>query len=147
MSIAGFENELATFFQQEQVGTEEDPYGETEPVYEWTAVFEEIPVRWEPQQGEYVREATGERLIKEPRIFVDPALVGVIGPSGYGDDYYGIGPYGGLDPGLYSRGIDENQRIELSGVSGRFVIDDIREHRLDSQIPNHIQLEVSRIED
>ena len=140
--IAGFENEAATFYVQDQVGTQEDPYGEETPVYDWVAKYENVPVRAEQRDAEYVTEVHGEWPQEIYRIFVDPLDIGVA-DTGFGEDFGDA--FGGVEG--YQLGIAADDRVELSGVTGRFKIHPPNLQRLDRAVPEVVQLEVTRIGD
>jgi len=138
--IDGFDTHTATFYREQKVGTEEDAYGEPEPVFDWVVSFEDVPVRVEQQNAEYVRDVYGEWPQEVYRLFVDPLQVGDT-EAGYGDSYGSY--YGGLLR-EYQIGISPNDRVELAGVTGTFSIQPPNIRGL-SDIPEVVQLEVVRI--
>lgn len=145
--IHGFENEGAVFFVERQVDEEEDPYGETDAVVDWVplqladdewgylngeVVYDEADidpkrVRSEQQDAEYVREVYGDWPMEVYRLYVAPEDVGTI------------------DNGEYELAIGADDRVELDGSEGWFAIQPPNIQRLDSSVPEYVQLEVTRI--
>ncbi|AFZ73040.1 hypothetical protein [Natronobacterium gregoryi] len=145
--ISGFENDEAVFYVEREVATEEDPYGETEPVTEWVPLsldddqweyadgelvyddsdVEPAQVRVERQSAEYVREVYGEWPAKVYRVFAYPRDVGSV------------------DGRDYDLEIEADDRVELASTDGRFATQPPTVQRLDASIPEYIQLEVTRI--
>ena len=127
MSIAGFENDTATF-EVETVTEEWDPikeeYVETT---EWSEEYTDVPVRAEQRDAEYVTDVHGDWPMEVYNLWVDPLDIGVV------------------NNGAYELGVQANDRVELSGVTGRYSIQPPNLQRLDSQIPEHVELEVVKI--
>lgn len=126
--LSGFTNATATFYSEEQTGTEVDPYGDETPVYDWAPQYEDVPARAEQQAAEYVRDVYGEWPAEVYRLFVDPLAIG------------------DMTAGDYSLGIAADDRVELGPVDGRFSIQPPNLQRLDSSVPKIVQLEVTKIE-
>ena len=140
--MLAFANERATFYTKGETGTETDPItGEEEPVMGWVPEFENVPVTAEQRNAEYVREVYGEWPAEVYKLYVDPLDIGVkpeaYGEGGYGD-FYGVFE-------AYELRIGPNDRVEFDSVDGRFAIQPPNLQRLDSQIPDHIELEVSKV--
>ncbi|GAB3669549.1 hypothetical protein [Halopiger thermotolerans] len=140
--IDGFENDRATFYSEEQTGTEEDPYGETEPVYEWVAQYSDVPVRAEQQSASYVREVYGEWPQEVYRILVDARAVGDVVDETE-TDADGNETVTGRS---YQLGVAADDRVELAGVTGTYSLQPPNLQRLDSVIPEHIELEAAKVE-
>ncbi|QCC60755.1 hypothetical protein NP511_02085 [Natrinema thermotolerans] len=146
--LSGFENDEAVFFVERQVGSEEGPYGETEPVYEWVplsleddqwdyvdgeVVYDEADVeaaeiRSEQRSAEYIREVYSEWPQEVYRLYVDPVDVGSI------------------TGGNYELEIEADDRVDLASADGRFAAQPPNVQRLDSAVPEHVELEVTRVE-
>lgn len=140
--IDGFENETATFSSEEQTGTEEDPYGETTPVYEWVPQYEDVPVRAEQRSAEYVREIYGEWPAEVYRLYVAPREIGDVVDETE-TDAEGNETVTGRS---YELGVAADDRVELAGVTGKFALQPPNLQRLDSEVPEHVELEVTRVE-
>ncbi|SFS63019.1 hypothetical protein [Halostagnicola kamekurae] len=140
--IDGFENETATFYTEEQTGTDEDPYGETEPVYEWTPAYEDVSVRAEQQSASYVREVYGEWPQEVYRLYVSPRAIGdVVDETETDADGNEI-----VTGRSYELGVAADDRVELDSVDGQFAMQPPNLQRLDSEIPEYVQLEVTKVE-
>ncbi|WP_135827302.1 hypothetical protein [Halorussus halobius] len=140
--IDGFENERATFLTEEQTGVEEDPYGESEPVYEWSPVYEDVAVRTEQRSAEYVREMYGEWPQEVYRLYVDPRDIGdVVAETEADTDGNEV-----VVGRSYELGVAADDRVELAGVTGQFALQPPTLQRLDSEVPEHVELEVTRVE-
>ncbi|AXR78988.1 hypothetical protein [Natrarchaeobaculum sulfurireducens] len=146
--ITGFENDRAMFFAERQVDTADDPYSDDpEPVYDWVplgleddeweyvdgeVVYDEddvelAHVRVEQRDAEYVREVYGEWPADVYRVYAYPKDVGTI------------------DGRKYELEISADDRVELHRSDGRFVVQEPNLRRLDSAVPEYVQLEVSRV--
>jgi len=128
MPIAGFENEEATFLT-EQTTTEYDPIKDEEvETTEFSEAFSNVPVRAEQRGAEYVREVFGEWPTEVYKLWVDPLDIGTV------------------DSGSYSLDIAADDRVEFAGVTGKFALQPPKLQRLDSQIPEHVELDAVKIE-
>lgn len=132
-----FETDRATFFEYvEDDDPATDPYSDQ---YDPDAVsqddfgsyLENVPCRVEPMDREYTADAYGEASIRVYRIYADPLNVGTW------DD----------TTGEYTLTPDANDRVEFDGVDGRFLLQPPKEYRLDSPLPEHIEIEVVDIGD
>ena len=126
--IAGFENETATFITEETT-TEYDPIKDEEvETTEYQPTFEDVRVRAEQRDAEYVSEVHGEWPEEVYRVFVDPRDIGTV------------------ENGSYEIGVGANDRVEFAGVTGKFSLYPPNLQRLDSGVPDHIELEAVKIE-
>lgn len=146
--LSGFENDEATFFVEREVATAADAYGDNEPVYDWVplslddtewdyvdgeVVYEEADVdpssvRSEQRDADYVREVYGEWPMEVYRLYVDP---------------FDIGEQTGRS---YECLIEADDRVELASSEGQFSMQAPKLERLDSTIPEFVQIEVTRVE-
>ena len=132
-----FETDRATFYGYvEDDDPTTDPYSDD---YDPTAVssdayeayLSDVPCRVEPLDRDYVSEVYGEASIRVYRIYADPLNVGTWDQSTAEYD---------LQPSA-------NDRVEFAGVDGRFSLEPPKEYRLDSPLPEHIEIEVVHIGD
>lgn len=127
--VSGFENDTATFLTHEQTGTEEGPYGDSEPVYEWVESYADVSVRSEQQDAEYVSEVYGEWPQEVYRLYIDPHKIGDVTESGY------------------ELGVEADDRVSLGVTDGQFNLQPPKYQSVDSEIPDHIEIEVTRVSD
>lgn len=125
--LSGFENETATFFT-EQSATDWDPVKEEEVnTTESEPEFIDVPVRAEQADAEYVQEVHGEWPMEVYTLYVDPLDIGSV------------------DNGEYKLGVATDDLAELAGVTGRFSLQPPNLQRLDSQVPEYVELEIVKI--
>lgn len=132
--IGGFENDRATFYTEEPKTVEDPISGEmVESGTEYTPEYKNVPVRSQQaalQSGaEHVIDAYGEWPMEVYTIFVDPRDVGEVKPDG-----------------TYEIGIGSNDRVELESSTGVYSLQPPALQRLDSQIPEFVQLEAAKTE-
>lgn len=127
--ISGFENDTATFYTEEETGTTTDPYGEETSTNEWTVTYIDVPVQSEQADAEYVRDVYGEEPQDVYIVRIDPLEVGEETEGGY------------------DLGIEVDDRVELGVTEGTFSLQPPNQLRLDSNIPDYIEVEVIRVAD
>ncbi|KDE60620.1 hypothetical protein EL22_00060 [Halostagnicola sp. A56] len=146
--LSGLENDEAVFFVEREVATEEDPYGDPTPVRDWVplsldesewdyvdgdVVYDEADldpasVRTEQRSAEYVREVYSEWPQEVYRLYAAPEDVGSI------------------TGGNYELEIGADDRIELDSVDGRFTTQPPNIQRLDSPVPEYVEIELTKVE-
>lgn len=162
--INGFENERATFLVERQVGTtNDDPYSDEEtPEYDWVPLsldddewdyvdgevvydegdLEPASVRAEQRSAGYVREVYGEWPQEVYRLYVAPRDIGdVVDETETDADGNEI-----VIGRSYELGVAADDRVELAGVTGTFSLQPSKLQRLDSEIPEYVELEITRVE-
>lgn len=112
-------NATATFLAELVTGTGDDPYGGADPVEytDWSPVFRDVEVFYEPAGSTYVTRETGDHVAREERVFAPLE----IGQAVDVDD---------LNQGVR---IGEGDRIVLShyGATHEWRIDSFRARTLD----------------
>lgn len=127
-----FETDRATFF--EYVEADEpttDPYDDAyDPTAVSTDAFEsyltDVACRVEPLDRDYISEVFGEASIRAYRIYADPLNVGTWDQA----------------TATYTLQPEANDRVEFRDTDGRFSLEPPKEYRLDSPLPEHIEIEV-----
>lgn len=130
--MKGFLTNKATFYSHEQTGTEDDAYGDPEPVYGWVESLTDVPVHFEPSGPGYEAEEIGQFLRNEPNIFADPADVG------HEDD------------GEYVLDVSKNDRVEIDAPSvedDTFRVMNLMARALDQRTPEFVEFSLERLED
>ena len=132
--LHGFETSEATFLTRQQTGTEEDAYGDVEPVYGWLPELENVSVRFQPGsrvgQG-YEETEIGALVAEEPKIFAEPDDVG------HDDD------------GVYVLDIEVNDRVEVDApgaIGEMFRVMQVKPLALDSRTPEVVEFALELLE-
>ena len=169
--LSGFENDEATFYVEREVATESDAYGDDETVYDWVplsldesewdyidgevvyneANVESVQVRSEQRDADYVRDVYGEWPMEVYRLYVDPFDIGgevrkkLSSPLSTYSTQYSFA-YGGLSKDVFELFVSADDRVELASSNGRFTAQAPKLQRMDAEIPEFIQLEITRVE-
>lgn len=130
MRFSGLETHTATFEAEQQIGTEDDAYGDPEPVYDWVAVAEAVPVRFEPAGQGFVLEESGEHTRRSARLFVtEPDRLGETTTAGH-----------------FQPVVASGDRVAIDGLPGRYRLTFVRVRSLDASGPEYIEIEIEQVD-